>query len=151
LVFAYFLCDDSLRIHELFGRYIAESFNFSPILNFRLQDLGELVASAIAGMFLLVILAWSYLQGSPTFRKISIDMLIFVIALAFFGVFVDIAKHAFEVDRIVSFGLGIVEDGGEIVVVSLTLWYVVQLALRKGDSDLFLHEFIRKYLSRRYG
>ncbi|MBC8377629.1 MAG: hypothetical protein H8E62_00490 [Planctomycetes bacterium] len=150
LVFTYFLLDDSLRIHELFGRYIATRFNFTPPLDFRPQDFGELTASVIAGTFLSTIVAWSYLHGSHTFKKITIDLLIFVMALAFFGVFVDIAKHAFQIGRIVSFGLGIIEDGGEMVVVSLILWYVALLAIRNGVSDLFLHDFTCKPLTSHY-
>lgn len=150
LVFTYFLFDDSLKIHELFGQYIAKALNFNPPFNFRPQDLGELAASAIAGTFLLVSTVTAYLLGSPTFRKISVDMLLFVIALAFFGVFVDIAKHAFHIGRVLSFGFGIIEDGGEMVVVSLTLWYVILLAIRKGESDLFLYDLMRKFLVRDY-
>lgn len=148
LVYTYFLFDDSLRIHELFGGYIAKSFNFNPPLDFRPQDFGELATSVIAGTFLSAVVVWSYLHGSHTFKKISIDMLLFVMALAFFGVFFDISKHAFQIGRVVSFGLGIGEDGGELVVVSLTLWYVFLLSIRNGDSDLFLHDLIRKHLTK---
>jgi hypothetical protein len=151
LVFTYFLFDDCLRIHELFGQYIANSFNFNPPLHFRPQDLGELAASGLAGAFLSVNLVSSYIYGSHAFRKVSVDILILVIALAFFGVFVDVAKHAFNLGRVVSFGLGIVEDGGEMVVVSLILWYANLLAICKGNPDLFLHDLIRKHIANRAG
>jgi hypothetical protein len=149
LTFVYFLCDDALKIHEMIGGYIAKSFDFHPPLNLRLQDFGELTVSATIGALLLAIFVGAYLHGSQTFKKVSKDMLLFIAALVFFGVFVDMVHIAIELGPVVRFGLGITEDGGEMVVVSLILWYVFLLAIRDGDSDLFLHDLLRKPLARR--
>jgi hypothetical protein len=149
LVFTYFLCDDALQIHETIGGYIAKSVDFHPPLNLSLQDFGELAVSATMGMLLLAICAWAYLRGSHTYKKISNDMLLFIVVLVFFGVFIDMVHSSIKPGPVVSLGFGIAEDGGEMVVVSLILWYVFLLAIRNGDSDLFLHDLLRNCLTRR--
>jgi hypothetical protein len=101
------------------------------------------------GMLLLAICAWAYLRGSHTYKKISNDMLLFIVVLVFFGVFIDMVHSSIKPGPVVSLGFGIAEDGGEMVVVSLILWYVFLLAVRNGDSDLFLHDLLRKLLTRR--
>jgi hypothetical protein len=142
VVFIYFLCDDALQVHEILGRFIAKSFHFSPPFNLRLEDFGELVVSATVGLVLLPILVLAFIYGSRTFKKISTDMILFVLALVFFGVFMDMADVAIHLGWVVEQSLGIIEDGGEMVVVSLILWYVFIVASHKGNSDFFLFDLI---------
>ena len=53
LLFTYFLCDDALQIHETVGGYIAKNLNFTPPLNLRPQDIGEMGVSVTVGLFFL--------------------------------------------------------------------------------------------------
>jgi hypothetical protein len=142
LVFTFFLCDDAFSLHENAGLYFAKIFYFNLPFNVKLDDFGEIVFWAIIGIFLLIILARAYLHGSHTFKKVSIDISLFVIAFVFFGVVVDLLHSSIELWKVLSFGLGTVEDGGELVVASLILWYVFLLALQNGYPNLFLHDFI---------
>ena len=136
-VFIYLLCDDALAIHENLGGKIAEYLNFQSHFNLRPIDFGELIVSMSAGILLLTVVALSYLQGSPTFKKISIDLLVLFFSLAFFGVVVDMAHVAIRLGNTVKSALGIIEDGGEMAVTSLIFWYVFCLALRKGKPLIF--------------
>ena len=43
-----------------------------------------------------------------------------------------------------NFGVGLAEDGGEMLVVGLILWYVFTQAMADGDSRLSLHDLLRK-------
>jgi hypothetical protein len=140
VVFTYFLVDDSLQIHETIGEFVSMRYDFQPFFHLRKQDFGELTASATAGAFLFAILSYAYLRAVPRFKKISIDLGFLVLVLVFFGVFVDMAHVIFQkwID------LGLVEDGGEKVTISIILWYVYALAVRKEDSDLYLVDILRK-------
>jgi hypothetical protein len=135
LVFTYFLFDKALQIHQNIGNYIANSFDAYLPHNLSLPPRPfELAVLAIAGTFLLAIVAWAYLRSPHAFKKISNDMLLFIVAWGFFGVFTDLAT-AIKLGPLFTFGSEIVEDGGEMVVVSLILWYVFLLAVRNGKPD----------------
>ena len=124
LIFAYFLLDDSLQVHENVGYYISENLSFAPILGLRLQDFGELAVSCAAGIILLLPLIFAYVKGSNRFRKISQDLTFLIFVLLFFGVVVDMAHIAIQLGDRVHFAIGAIEDGGEMLSVSLILWYI---------------------------
>lgn len=130
LVFAYFLADDALMIHETVGRYLGYFVRVEPPLSFRRQDIGEIVVSAIAGLGLFSVGYWFYKRGTPSSRRASRQILLLVLLFAAFGVGVDSAHHAIGGGRVVSFFLVLVEDGGEMVTASLILYYTVLLHLR---------------------
>jgi hypothetical protein len=149
LVFTYFLFDDSLQIHERIGSRIAANFNFIPPLGLRLQDFGELVVMATVGIPLLAICVWAYKRsGSQMFRKVSQDITLLVLVLVFFGVLVDMAHIAVNLGWKVTFILGVIEDGGEMLSVSLVLWYAF-LTKRGDNAGCYLSDLVRIVLTRR--
>ncbi|MFO7662038.1 MAG: hypothetical protein R6X18_05535 [Chloroflexota bacterium] len=83
VVFAFFLGDDAFRIHENLGLIISENTEFNPPFEMRPRDVGELVVFGSLGIVLSGVLAWSYFRGSAVFRKVSNDLLLFVISLVF--------------------------------------------------------------------
>lgn len=124
MLFLYLLLDDALRIHESLGGYIATQMSFAPAFGLRAKDFGELVVSAIAALIFLAPLALLYTSGSAALKAESIFLFSLLVALAFFGILVDMLHVAVKVGWKVSFLLGVVEDGGEMVVISITAWYV---------------------------
>jgi hypothetical protein len=130
LVFSYFLFDDSLRIHERVGRYLATEFEFVPMFGLRPRDFGEIAVSAIVGVFLLLLLIWAYRRGSQTYRKIFREIAGLILLLVFFGVFVDILHIVVKFGGNVSIIFGLLEDWGEMVTVSLIAWYAFLLKVR---------------------
>lgn len=143
VLFAYFLCDDAFSIHEKVGAIIGGGFNFSPPLNLRLQDVGELAVTVMAGIVLLPLHLWSYSGGSRAYKKISQDLLLLVCAFVFFGVFVDMVHQAIHVGWQVEFLMGIIEDGGEMVVLSIIVWYVFLLSVHRGVPASHLRDLMR--------
>lgn len=144
-VFLYFLADDAFQLHENVGGIIAGKLDFVPPFNLRLQDLGELAVYAIAGAVLLLGIAISYWHGSKSFRGISIDILLLISILVFFGVVVDMAEIAADLGVFVKETLGLIDDGGEMIVMSVMVWYVFRLALQDGEIDTFLHQRLRLF------
>jgi hypothetical protein len=148
LVFLYLLIDDSIRIHDRFGSYIAWKLTFEPPFGLRLMDVGELIVSVMAGSVLIAILSLAYKKGTILFRKISENIFTLLVIMAFFGVGMDML-HMIIIDKIpetyyraVNSLLGLVEDGGEMVSVSFILFYCYYLNIRTGVPDLFVRDFL---------
>jgi hypothetical protein len=143
-MFLFFLLDDALLLHQNIGDYLANKFDAylppDPGLPPRYFELAVL---AILGMLCLVAVAWAYLHGSGEFRKVSNDLLLFIAALVFFGLIVDLAT-AIKLRSAVVLGLVIVEDAGELVVDSLIVWYVFILAIRSGKPEIPLLDRLRR-------
>ncbi len=138
LVFLYFLVDDSLQIHERMGDLFLERVAFTPPFNISMEDVGELTAFAIFGLPLLALLLWSYYRGSGTYKKISKDLLLLVFVYAFIVVVFDFVHAGFELSRSMDRVWALVEEGGEMMVVSTMVWYLFRVAFHKGQPPLFL-------------
>ncbi len=133
IFFVYLLVDDALGVHEKVGKLVSEKFITATPFGVRPQDLGELAISGIAGGILLLLISWAYLRGPEMFRKFTRDLLVLVVALVFFGVFMDLIHViTFYSDSLhwkISVVLAVIEDGGEMIVASLILWYVLMVSL----------------------
>lgn len=123
LLFTYLFVDDSFEIHESFGLQLSRNLNFTSAYGLRAQDFGELIVSGVAGLSFAVLLAISFSRGKKRAIHESKVLLAMLLALAFFGVLVDMVH--IRVSGPWSYRLGIVEDGGEMLVISIILWYVV--------------------------
>jgi hypothetical protein len=120
-LFIYFLLDDSLRIHETFGKYMANYFEFQPMFQLRPQDFGELGVSILFGLLLFTFIGVSYLFSDNVAKQISKHLFILVMALVFFGVIVDMLHP------IIPWGGTTIEDGGEMLVMSIIVCYAFDL------------------------
>lgn len=114
------VADDGFSIHEDLGLYLADLGEFAPSF-FRPEDVGELIVSASAGLILFSLIGLCYLKGSKVFRSITHDIILLFSGLVFFGVVVDSIHGAMY---LFTGELGLIEDGGELVVISLILAYV---------------------------
>jgi hypothetical protein len=92
-------------------------------LGLRGRDFGELLITVIAAGFLIITLAAGYLQSDDEHRLFARGILGLVLVLAFFGVLVDMIHEIFR-DTIFFDPLGTLEDGGELVVMSVITWFV---------------------------
>ena len=134
-LFLYILLDDSLMLHERVLRPSALTFlglsREDAVLGINAVDLAEDAAMALLALVILSIMLVVYHFGDRTFKKVSIGLFVLLASLALFGVVVDLVHGALrhnppyrgfsDVNRL----LVIMEDGGELVVVSLILWFVV--------------------------
>jgi hypothetical protein len=124
LLFLYLLADDSLRIHETLGGIFAQTLGLSAWLGDKAQDLGEISVSAIAALVLLGLIAWAYRHSSKADRQISRHLTRLLGGLVLCGVVVD-TIHSLIPDSLAIWA--ILEDGGEMIVMSLIVSYVFQL------------------------
>lgn len=140
VIFFYFLTDDALELHEELGRLFSLAVEMNPPLALRVRDVGELVVFALFAILLMGLLAWAYRRGPMVFKKATKDLLILLGAFAFFVVFIDAVHAALDLGQTMNAIVALVEDGGEMLVASLMVWYVFRLALYKGEPGRFIHE-----------
>lgn len=128
LLFFYFLLDDSMKLHETMSGNIIDWFDLVPALDLRAQDVGEITVSVFVGFFFLIT-GWLAFKYSDNFaRRVGFYLLIGVIGLAFFGVGADILHQIlWSESPWINTPLVILEDGGELIVVSVICWFVYSL------------------------
>ncbi|NJR52038.1 MAG: hypothetical protein HC780_23165 [Leptolyngbyaceae cyanobacterium CSU_1_3] len=127
--FCYLLIDDSLSIHERLGDFIAEKLAFSALLKLRPVDFGELLVFGVSGLFFLTLIAIAYYLGDSFFRRASRKLIMLLLVLAFFGVAVDMLHVVFKFSRFEPL-FSVLEDGGEMVVMSVMMCFIFSLSGR---------------------
>ena len=148
-VFIYLLLDDALRIHETVGGIIADNLTMFPPFGLRVKDIGELIVTGVAGVFLVSFVLIAYIYGSKNFKKMSNDLFLLIFTLAFFGVFVDMLHISIQLGWKTTEVLAVIEDGGEMVIASIICWYVFLLSVRDKNATIYLLDFINLVLRRR--
>lgn len=124
LFFFYLLVDDSMKIHERGGIAISDQLGFVAAFGLRAQDFGELAVTFIAAAGFLAFILLTYLRGGSSFRQTTVHLILFMVLLGLFGVVVDAVHVALKLGWQVSVFLAHVEDGGEMIVMSLIAGYV---------------------------
>lgn len=122
MLFAVFLLDDALQLHERGGAYLARLFNFQARFGLRAIDFGELLVYALIAAHFVVLLGIHYAPSETATKAISNMLIFLVLLLAFFGVIFDMFNIAIQ-HPIVTPILGILDDGGEMLVMSVVVWY----------------------------
>ena len=124
-VFSYILLDDSLEVHEWLGYKISETFD--PLLPFigLGSTAGELVAFGLFGALLFIPLFYFYYKSdSRNLKVFSQDLFILFCGLTFFGIAVDLLHDFARTGSVLNGLLGLIEDGGEMIIMSCIVWYV---------------------------
>jgi hypothetical protein len=133
ILFIYILIDDALGIHELLGEQFEKFPDLLPSIGLSNKDLGELVAYAVFGIIFSAVLIYGYFN---TLKERSTDFQVLVIlfvVLLFFGVFVDIFISSLFDNYVVGKAVHIIEEAGEMIAVSMILWFVIGLYNSKSN------------------
>jgi len=134
LLFTAMLLDDSSEYHETVGEWIAVQFNFEPLFGLRAVDLGELCYAAGFGLTMLVIFFFFYRKGSQRFKNSFKDLALLMLIFVGFAVGVDMIHSLALENPPVAKILALLEDGGEMVAISLNVWYFAFM-IGKGDQE----------------
>lgn len=143
VLFAYLLCDDVLQIHEKGGRALIGLWSLEPALGLRSQDFGELAVSGISGFILLALVYVLYKRSSEDAKAASRNLVLLCAIPVFFGVVVDMV-HVLVGSGRIELLFGVVEDGGELLAVSMICWYVFNLLADRRGVPLSLRQLIRR-------
>jgi hypothetical protein len=97
-------------------------------------DLFELGSSAIIGSVVLVLLFVFYRRSAPDIRLTQNVLFVLFALLIGFGVALDFFDRFFS-SRVLSELLKLIEDGGEMLAMSLICWYAFVLFERYSTSE----------------
>lgn len=124
LLFSYMLLDDAFALHELFGIHINDENSENWI---GAKELGEPVASLLAGCLLLSFIAVTYIRTSIQSRLICLDYCLLLGLIVFFGVFIDYIHAEYSSNWWLYIILTVIEDGGEMFAFSMCVAYTICL------------------------
>lgn len=142
-LFTYFFFDDVLEVHETVGAALAIMWEFPVLFNLRPQDWGEMIVYATTGLYFLMTLLLTYPKSDAPARQFSRALTVMVIALVSAGIGADMAYYVVESQPLRELFV-ILEDGGEIVLISLILWSVFgRLAELPAAEPRLIHLFRR--------
>jgi len=138
LLFIYLLLDDYFQIHEIAGELISEKLNFPAIFNLRSVDLGELLVSSSVSLFFLILITITYRFSNSRAKEVSKYIIALLFLLAFFGIVIDMAHimlGSLSIKLLNDF-MGLLEDGGEHLVMTLIAWFVFLLFDSSSDHPV---------------
>jgi len=135
-LFLYFLIDDALEVHERFGAFLSDFLNFQPNLGLRAIDFGELAVSIFFGALFFIAIGITHHQSDSSARTISKYLIILIVLLALFGVVMDMLEIIVE-HAVVNPILVMIEEGGEMLVMSMITWFVFRLDLATEEITIF--------------
>ncbi|HEX5614127.1 MAG TPA: hypothetical protein VFZ83_03135 [Acidimicrobiia bacterium] len=119
-IFLYVQLEDAASLHETIGVRLDDVFGLPEFAGLEGHDVGELLWFAMVGPLLLAVLVRGELRNGPGVSDLSRVLFVGATLLAAFAVVVDpLALVARE--ELGLRGLGVVEDGGELVAQSLVL------------------------------
>ena len=126
LLFLYFLLDDSFELHEQIGAFLAFNLNFQPRFGLRAVDFGELAVFFFFGSQFLLLVGAAYIHSDLYSRTVLKNLLTMLAFLAFFGVLIDMVQIT-VIHPLAYSILGMVDDAGEMFVMSVITWSVFRL------------------------
>jgi hypothetical protein len=124
LLFGYFLVDDSFEIHEALGHRLASTLGSSQIFGFNTQDFGELFAFGFFGILFLIGIGVSYRSSPDEAKEISRYLFAMLVVLVVFGVVTGLFQGTASDRSTWQFILSMIEEGGEMLVMSVIAWFV---------------------------
>ena len=130
-LFGYLFVDDAFQVHERLGSALAAAGVHPSVPGLKAELAAELAVSAAVGLIFLAALAYSWRHGGHTGRRMTRRLLAALAGLAAFGVGIDALHSMIEHDPW-RYRLGIVEDGGELLSMTVLLWLVFVHAVEGG-------------------
>lgn len=118
------LLDDSLQLHERFGSLADRALDLDRYLP---RGAGEIIFMAIEGMAVAVALVYGWTKATSSVRRQIVPLLLLLSGAAFCASAIDFLHVHAPANSITAGILGIFEDGGEMVFLSLAVGYAAGL------------------------
>jgi hypothetical protein len=130
LLYGYFLCDDMFGIHERLGDFIAaligSRFDSLLFAHLEMDDIGEVIGILGIGLLFALLLIPTFLRLKPEARPVFRTLTWLLAGLLFFGIGLDLLDRLVDSHAIQEM-FKLMEDGGEMLVMSVTCWYAYTL------------------------
>lgn len=127
--FFYLTLDDFFGVHETVGLWLAETFHIPAMFGLRNVDLGELTVYVLVALLFLPLFALAYQRGGAIFRRDSRTLIGLLVLLGGFGAGVDMV-HTWFAETVLSTTIGLIEDGGEMIVMTIIVWFALLVLAR---------------------
>lgn len=134
-LFCYLVFDDALQLHERAGRRIAALLDYPDALGLQAKDFGEMSAALLVGVVLLPPLIAGHALARPRARALARDLCVLLAGLLAFGIGVDML-HSAMAQSALNTPIALLEDGGEMLVMSVAVCYLAQWLLRPAANDV---------------
>ena len=122
VVFLVIFCDDALLLHEHVGRYLSSALQVPELPGLRRQDSGELLAWGLLGVAVVPLLLAGFRQASAEALSFGIWLAAVFALLVGFAAGVDMVHVVLgEVSRTLDYLFALVEDGGEMLTISVAM------------------------------
>jgi hypothetical protein len=131
LFFTYVLCDDALTIHERAGEALAVRWGYVPAFGLQPDDFGELTVSLLVGAVFVALIGVCHRRADTNARGVSGGLFVLVALLALFAMFFDMVHELLDDYGVRS--LTLLEDGGEMVTMSVIVGYVLRVFRADGQ------------------
>jgi hypothetical protein len=143
-LFGFLLLDDAGQIHEQGGAWLAGRFELPAMFGLRSKDTGELMVAAGIGLTMVAIVALTSWRRGEQSERVSRDVLSLTCMLGVFGVFVDMLHVMTYLNgSLLAQVLLVVEDGGEMVVMSALTAYAFHVSSHRGRTRFDLWTALR--------
>ena len=136
-LFAYLLVDDALMLHERVGVMLAAALALPQIQAIRPEQAGELLFYTATGAAFAGWLVPAVWRGDPGSRALSATLALPVALLVFFGAAMDVA-HSLLRGHPYRYAVGLIEDGGEMIAMSVVVACVYWAARRDAATHVTL-------------
>ncbi|GAK58445.1 hypothetical protein U27_05419 [Candidatus Vecturithrix granuli] len=124
LLFGYFLVDDAFGVHEVLGEQLGQTLGNLQLFGLQASDLGELFVSGFFGILFFIAIGVTYRVNDEEAKHFSRYFFTMLIILLLFGVATSIVKRL-SPDATWQFILGTVEESGEMLVMSVIIWFLI--------------------------
>ncbi len=149
LVFLFLLADDSMQLHENVGTWFGDRYAFSAPLGLRPKDIGELLFVGAAGVVILAVVGTAAWRGTEQCRRVTRDLGLLIVALGLVGIALDVVHViAYFGESLLAQVLLVLEDGGEMLVMSAMTAYAFHIATHRGLTRFDLSALVRARLAR---
>jgi hypothetical protein len=129
--------DDYLQIHEKLGKFLTENLDLISIFSLRKQDTGELISWFFMACLLSPLAIKSFRKLIVIDRFYCSAVAVSFAILLVCGLVMDMASILVSGTFVMKYAIGIVEDGGEMIAIALTLALAFSGFKRSYDNKLF--------------
>lgn len=139
VLFLVMLLDDAFKIHETSGKFLVTYLDIQPFMGLDSVNYGELLYALFAGIIILPLMVYCYFSGDGSYRKSFLDLTLLLSILLFFGIIIDMLHSYFWYVYPLGGILGLLEDGGEMIALSLIAWYLLFITISTNERQVYLH------------
>jgi hypothetical protein len=124
-LFGLFAFDDLVAARESLGRIISVELELDPLFGLRARDVGELLVLAVVAAVLVTPIVLGRRLAGPDARAFGRSMVLLLVAFVGFALVFDLISALALPHPPWARILGTVEEGGEMVVMSVIVGFVL--------------------------